>query len=877
MKVPLKWLEDYVPLTLPVAELAERLTLAGLEVSGVRLIGVPPPEGLRVKAEEAGPVWDRDKVVVAQVVAVEKHPNADKLKLPTVDYGQGRTKKMVTGAPNLNVGDRGQKVVLALAGAVLYDGHATPKKLAELRPGAIRGEPSDAMVCSTFELGIDEEHEGIVFLEDDAPVGAPLIDFMGDVVLELEVTPNLARALSMIGVAREVAALTGQALKLPPHDAQASGESIEGKVRVVIEDPKLSARYAAMLLRGVKIGPAPGWMRRRLSYAGMRPINNVVDITNYVMLEWGQPLHAFDYDKLAARAGGKAPAITVRPARPGETLKTLDGVDRKLTPEMLVIADTAGPVALAGVMGGAETEVSGATINVLLESANFDFLNIRRTIKALNLPSEASMRFSRGIHPEVVRPAVGRAAELMRQYAGATVCKGIVDVYPAPLPPQVVELKMSEVRRLLGMELPAAEAARLLRTLDFKVEELGPGVLRVKAPPHRLDIQEGAADLIEDLARLHGYDRLPATLLADRLPPQTGNPALKFEERVKDLLVNLGLQETINYALTTPEREALLGVKPADYVRLLNPISSERVVMRQSVLVSVLDAAAANLRHEADVRLFEIGKVYIPKPDAKLPDEPRRLAVVLCGRRQPDFWGEPNKETGKGEETSPLLDFFDFKGVVEALAADLHLPAPVFRRSSVACLHPGKAAELEAGGRAIGYFGELHPKAAEAFDLAGRAVLVGEFDLEVLQAVTPARHGYTPVPRFPAALRDVAVIVPEATPADRVEAEIRAGGGELLRGARLFDLYRGESIGAGTKSLAYALTYQADDRTLTDKEVDRAHKKIQDRLRHVLKARISAERIKNEVPRTKYEGKSADISRFGFGTLYLALRSWCLA
>ncbi len=834
MKIPLKWLEDYVPLTLPVAELAERLTLAGLEVSGVRLIGVPPPEGLRVKSEEAGPVWDREKIVVAQMLSVEKHPNADKLKLPTVDYGQGRTKKMVTGAPNLNVGDAGQKVILALAGSVLYDGHATPKKLSELKPGNIRGEPSDAMVCSSFELGIDDEHEGIILLEDDAPVGTPLVDFMGDVVLELEVTPNLARALSLIGVAREVAALTGQTLKLPPHAVQATGEPIEGQVRVVIEDPKLSSRYAAVLLRGVKIGPSPGWMQRRLTYAGMRPISNVVDITNYVMLEWGQPLHAFDYDVLRRRAGGKAPTITVRPARTGEILKTLDGVDRKLTPDMLVIADEAGPVALAGVMGGAETEVSNATTNVLLESANFDFLNIRRTIKALNLPSEASMRFSRGIHPELVKPAAERAAELMRQYAGAVVCKGIVDVYPAPPTPQVVELKMSEVRRILGMEVPADEAARVLRTLEFVVERRDGDVLIVSAPPHRLDIQEGPADLIEDLARLHGYDRLPATLLADRLPPQTGNPALEFEERVRDLLVGAGLQETINYALTTPEREELLGVKPAEYVRLLNPISSERVVMRQSVLASVLDAAAANLRHTADVRLFEIGHVYIPRPDARLPEEPRRLAVVLCGRRLPDFWGEADKAPA-------ALDFFDPKGVAEALAGGLHLPSPEYRRSSAACLHPGKAAELVAAGRPIGYFGELHPKTAEAFDLAGRQVLVAEFDLEALQAATPARHGYTPVPRFPAALRDVAVIVPEATPADRVEAEIRAGGGDLLRGVRLFDLYRGESIGPGVKSLAYALTYQADDRTLTDKEVDKAHKKIEDRLKHVLKAQIRGE------------------------------------
>ena len=308
----------------------------------------------------------------------------------------------------------------------------------------------------------------------------------------------------------------------------------------------------------------------------MRPINNIVDVTNYVMLEWGQPLHAFDYDSLKKRAGGKAPTITVRLAQPGEMLKTLDGNDRKLTPEMLVIADEAGPIALAGVMGGAETEVSAATTNILLESANFDFLNIRRTMKALNLPSEASVRFSKGIHPELVRPAAERAAELMRQHAGATVCKGIVDVYPAPLPPRVIELKMSEVRRLLGIDLPIEECARLLKTLEFQVAVVGIDVLHATVPPHRLDIQEGAADLIEDLVRLHGYDRLPATLLADQLPPQATTPPIAFEERVRDLLVDVGLQEVITYSLTTPEREALLGLPVGEYVTLLNPISDER-------------------------------------------------------------------------------------------------------------------------------------------------------------------------------------------------------------------------------------------------------------------------------------------------------------
>jgi phenylalanyl-tRNA synthetase beta chain len=853
MKIPLKWLSDYVPLTLPVAELVERMTLAGLEVSGVRMVGLPPPEGLRVKSDEAGPVWERDKVVIAQVLGVQKHPNADKLKLPTVAYGEGRTKVLVTGAPNIHVGDAGQKVILALSGAVLYDGHATPKKLAELKPSTIRGVPSDAMACSAFELGISDEHEGIILLEDDAPVGMPLADFMGDVVVEVDVLPNMARCLSMIGVAREVAALTGQTLKLPPAGVQAEGlppaappsvgapaqrgdggaaPSIEGQVRVAIEDPNRSARYAAMLLTGVRVGPAPGWMQRRLTYAGMRPINNVVDVTNYVLLEWGQPLHAFDYDALLRRSAGKPPTITVRLARAGETLKTLDNVERKLTPEMLVIADEAGPVALAGIMGGAETEVSPATTRVLLESANFEFLTIRRTMKALNLPSEASMRFSRGIHPEVVRPAAERAAELMRQHAGATVCRGLVDVYPAPLPPCVIDLKTAEVRRILGMNLPQEECARLLRALEFKVEASGPDALRVTAPPHRLDIEAGPADLIEDLVRLYGYDRLPATLLADQLPEQSATKPPPFEERVRDILVACGLQEVITYALTTPEREQPLGVAGGEYVRLLNPVSSERVVMRHSVLTGVLEVAAANLRHTDDVRLFEVGSVYLPRPDAKLPDEPRRLALVLCGRRQPEFWGDP-----QGQARS-ALDFFDLKGVIEALVGDLHLEGVSYRKALPPALHPGRAADLVVGDRAVGAFGELHPKVAAAFGLEGRQVLAGELDLGALQAAVPARHLYAPVPRFPPALRDIAVVVDESVTAERVAAEIRASGGDLLRGVRLFDLYRGESIPAGHKSLAYALTYQADDRTLTDKEVDRAHGRIENRLRHVLHAQI---------------------------------------
>jgi phenylalanyl-tRNA synthetase beta chain len=832
MKVPLSWLREYVDIAIPAPQLIDRMTLAGLEVANVRFVGLPAPENLPVKVEEPGPVWQRDKILVGEVLKVEQHPNADRLTLATVDYGATEPKVVVTGAPNIKVGDSGQKVIVALSGSVLFDGHSEQKVQRELKPTKIRGVPSDAMVCSAYELGISDEHEGIIFLEKDATVGAPLADYMGDVILEIDVLPNMARCLSMIGMAREVAAITGQTLRLPTATLKAEGEPIAGQVKVTIEDAKLCSRYAALLIKEVKIGPGPGWMQRRLTNAGMRPISNLVDITNYVMLEWGQPLHAFDYDVLVKRAGGKPPAITVRSARPNEILATLDGQKRELSPDNLVIADEAGPIALAGIMGGAETEVSNQTKSVLLESANFDFVSIRRTMKAFNLPSEASARFSRGIHPEIVRPAAERAADLMRQYASGAVCLGMVEQYPAPLPPQTIELTMNAVRRLVGMDFPIAEAQRILKSLEFKVDQTGPETLRVTTPPHRLDIQAGAADLIEELVRIHGYDRLPATLLADQLPQQIGNP-LALEERVRDILVDRGLQEIITYALTAPEKEAPLGLPPVEYIRLANPISSERVVMRHSLLAGILDVVAANLRQTNSIRLFEIGSVYLPIAGEKLPAEPRRLAFVMTGPRQGEFWGD-----GVGNP-SPTLDFYDAKGIVEGLFADLHVGGIGYRRSKATYLHPGRAAEVLLNEQVVGQFGQLHPSVAETYQLPGsNDVLLGELDLETILKAVPARYAYTPVPRYPAALRDVAVIVDEPVTGAQVESEIRAAGGDLLRGIRLFDLYRGESIPAGKKSLAYALTYLADERTLTDKEVDKAHKKIEDRLRHVLKAQI---------------------------------------
>lgn len=834
MNIPLSWLREYVSLeAISTAELADRLTLAGLEVAAARVFGLPVPPGLRVKPEDAGIVWARDKVLTAQVLEVSKHPNADKLKLVKLDYGAAEPKTVVTGAPNLAVGDSGQKVILGLAGTLYWDGHATPKKLAELKPKELRGIPNDAMVMSNFELGINEEHEGIILLEPDTPVGVPAQDLLGEVVLTVELTPNLARCYSLIGIAREVAALSGQRLRLPPHTPAAAGPSMAKCVRVSIEDPQMCGRYLAMLIDGVRPGPTPGWMRRRLGYAGMRSIDLIVDITNYVMLEWGQPLHAFDYDKLVARAGGGPVCISVRLAKPGEKLITLDKQERTLSPEHLVIADTQGPIALAGVMGGLETEVGPDTRTVLLESANFDLVRVRRAAREFNLHSEASMRFSKGIHPEIVPLAAGRAAYLLEQLATGTTAADCVDEYPAPVTSAEITLNEAEIRRVLGVSIPLEEASRTLQALEFGVRREG-DTLRVLPPPHRLDIQAGAADLIEELARLRGYDHLPATLLACELPAQRDNPELAREERVRDILVSLGLQEVITYAMTAPQRETLLTgqAEGVDYVRLANPISAERSVMRRELLPGVLEVAAANLRHSDTVRLFELGNVFIPVPGEQLPREPLRLAVVLTGRRSPSYWDDP-----LGQKPA-MLDFFDLKGILEALIDELHLGQVQVQAAKPPHLHPGRAAELLLAGQVVGTLGELHPKTAQAFDLAERAVLVADVDLATLLTQVPARFAAHPVPRFPAALRDIAVIVAEDLPAQRVESEIYAGGGELVAAVRLFDVYRGESIPAGTKSLAYALTYQAADRTLKDAEIDKAHKKIMDRLRHTLQAKI---------------------------------------
>ncbi len=836
MLVPLSWLKEFVEIDIPPEALAERLTLAGLEVGGLRYIGVPQNRipGIRRPASDHL-VWARDKILLGAVREVKPHPNADRLVLALVDYGGPELEQCVTGATNLfpyrDQGPLAQPVWVAFAaeGAEVWDGYADPPARMILKEKTLRGIPNRSMVCSEKELGISDEHEGVILMADSggfAP-GTPLQDVLGDVIFDIELTPNLARCFSVLGVAREVAALLDKPLRQPSYDVVAEGPPIAGQAAIEIREPALNPRFTLALLRDTEIRPSPEWMQRRLKLVGQRPINNIVDVTNYITFEIGQPLHAFDYDKLAARAGGQPPTVITRLPEPGETLETLDGVKRQLEPHNILVCDTAGALSLGGVIGGAETEITPETRNVLLEAANWDFINIRRTMQSQKVITDAGVRFSRGVHPSRALLGVMRGIELMRQTGGGTVAQGVIDAYPLPPQPVVVDLKVSEIRRLLGVDFEPATAAALLRRLEFAVEELGE-TLRVTVPDHRMDISDepvtGQADLIEEIARIYGYDRLPKTMIADEMPEQRANLALENEERARDVLVGLGLHENISYRLVSPEREALLlppgadGLPPERYVRLANPIAADKTVMRQTLLISVLENARANSRHASRQQTFEIGSVYLKRPDAPLPDEPRRLALLITGpRRAPDWASGTDREN---------VDFFDLKGIVEGLLRDLHIGGAEYVPAGHPTFHPGRSARLRVQGVDIGPFGELHPAVAQAFELTAAPVLAAEFDLAALLGFVSGMYPVKALPTTPPVYQDIALVVKEETPAAAVEAVIVKAGGELLRSAALFDVFRGGAVPEGHKSLAYSLVYQADDRTLTDREVAKVHTKI---------------------------------------------------
>jgi phenylalanyl-tRNA synthetase beta chain len=810
------------------------MTLAGLEVETIQYTGLP----------QAELPWDPEKIVVGQIRAVQHHPNADRLVLAEVEYGGSQPEVVVSGPPSL-LPLRGQsdlhlKVAFAQEGAQLWDPYSAEPRIKRLKGTKIRGVVSRAMVCSEKELGISDQHEDIIYLSDDAPVGMPLAEYLGDAVLELDIKGPFGHLQSVFGVAREVAALLDVPLRrdvlqvLERHPAEL--ETAPDFLVLEIPDPDLCPRYSAAFIQGVQVGPSPFWMQVRLRRAGMRPINNIVDITNYVMLELGQPLHAFDHHVLRAKPGEERPAIIVRRARAGEQMPTLDGVTRTFDGETLLITDGQGPVAVAGLMGGLESEVTNATTDVLLESANFDLIGVRRTCRFMGLNTDASQRFGQHVDPELTVKAAARAAHLMADLAGGTVAPVIGDLYPGRQPQRVIDFDPALAARILGVEIPTDEMARILTSLEFEVQPLDDQsskrpVYRVAVPSHRQDVTR-PVDLVEEVGRVWGYDRFPTTIMRDELPPQRANPRLQGAEKVRDLLTGCGLDEVINYSLTTVDDEARLlptGPAPAadGYLHLLNPLSHARTSLRQTLLPGLLATARSNLRFLDRVAIFEIGAVYLPVEGQTLPNEPRRLGIVLTGQREERSWlaGQDRKPTG----------FYDLKGVVEALLDGLGLTG-TFEPKEHPSFHPGRCAQVTVGEAVVGVMGELHPQVRERMDLPEQPVNVLEFDLDELLAPWGSAHTMTPISVHPPVYEDIALLVDETVTAERMEHIIRAAGGRLLRDVRLFDVYRGAPVAEGKKSMAYALTFQSDSKTLQDAQVAKQRQRIVSRLEKELGA-----------------------------------------
>lgn len=819
MKVPLSWLREFVDVELPPRELADRLTMAGVEVESLHSVG----DG-----------WDQ--VYVGYVEAVEQHPNADRLKLARVVAGERRL-TVVTGAPNIA---QGQKVALALVGAELWDGHSAEPQRLKLRASTIRGVPSEGMVCSEKELGLSDEHEGIMELAADAPVGLPLRDYLGDTIFEFEITPNLVHDFSVLGIAREVAALTDRPLHppavppLPAPDGAATGT--DGGPLVVVEDPDLCARYVAVAIEGVRVGPSPEWLQRRLTAAGQRPINNIADVTNYVMLEYGQPQHAFDRDRLA---GGR---IVVRRAGEGERMETLDHTVRTLDDRMLTISDGArNAVGLAGVMGGLSSEIGDETANVLLESANFDLYNTRRTFQTLKLPTDAAVRFGRGLDPTLAWAAAERATQLILDLCPGARVAGVADVYPEPVRERAIDLPHGEIKRLLGVTYPPDQVVAVLGRLGLRAEydagEAEP-TYRVTIPTWRQDLTQ-KADLVEEIIRVIGYETLPTTLPEGRSVVPRRDPLRAFADEVRDILAASGLHEIVAYSLTdepTIDKLAARGTwvtwweghRPQfDSTRLVNTLRSDWAMLRPTLMASALQTLTENLKHRPAARLFEARPIYIPRGVGELPVERLSLSIAAAGER-----------AGRGLHGAAggTLDFFDLKGIVEALVARLRLPRATYAPSDYVAFHPGRAAELRVGGDLIGVFGEAHPRVAANFGIQAERTLLAEFDLEALAAKVLARPALQPVPRFQATVQDFAVVVDEATPVGTVGETILAAAKPLAQSARLFDVYRGEQVPAGKKSLAFEVRFSAPDRALADEELGR----LRDKIAHALGRRLGA-------------------------------------
>lgn len=797
MRVPYSWLREYCDPGMEPAALADRLVMTGTEVERLDRVGPPSADGF----------------VVGKVVKCEKHPKADRLSACMVDTGDGE-RPIVCGAPNVATG---QTVAVALPGARMPNGE-------KLLKAKLRGIPSEGMLLAADELGIGDDHEGIMVLDDGLAAGTPLSEVLplGESVLEIEVTPNRTDCFGVHGVAREVHAITGTPLADDPwaEDAPAEGEGeASDYASVTVDVPELSPRFTARVFTDVTIGPSPLWLQARLAAAGQRPINNVVDITNYVMLLTAQPLHAFDLDKVPDGA------LFVRTAEEGEKMTTLDDVERTFDAETVLVCDKNGPSGIAGIMGGQVSEVSEATTRVLLEVANWNGTNILRTSRLLGLRSEASSRFEKQLHPELCVRAQRIASRLMVELCGAKLVPGTIDVAADAPPPRRLILRAERVEGLLGMFISQADQKTYLERLGFEVQEAGDD-LEVVVPPDRYYDVTREVDLIEEVARVHGIDEhLPTTLPAVGGAVGGLSREQRLRRRAEDALRDLGFDQVVGWSFTDPGEAGRLRIPEDDPrakpVLLANPLSEDQSAMRTLLLGSLLDIAARNTARGTDaLALFESARAYLagkgefagkrPSPFA----EPHRLAGIAVGPLSPRSW------RGGGE----AADFFALKGIVEALAAGLGAEL-AFSPSEEPFLHPARAAAVSVGGAAAGWLGEVHPLVCRTWDLD--AAVAFELDLAPLLAgATIGEESYEDVTTFPAVYQDMAVVVTAATPAAEVRAAVIAGGGELLRAAEVFDLFEGEQLGEDRKSLALNLEFRADDRTLTDEEVNERREAI---------------------------------------------------
>lgn len=801
MNVPYRWLQDLVSIGLTPEQLADRMTLAGLEAENIEHIGAE---------------WD--KVYVGEVMEVSPHPDADRLVLADVDAGEHRL-TVVTGAPNIAAG---QKVALAIAGARLIDGYSDELKYRTLKPGTIRGVRSEGMVCSEKELGISEEHEGILVLDPDAPKGMPLQEYLGDAVIEFEITPNLVHAFSVLGIAREASAIVDAEVREPAL-ADLSGATQDDSM-VRIDAPDLCARYSATIIDNVKVEPSPMWLARRLTAAGLRPVNNLVDVTNYVMLEIGQPLHAFDLTNVA---GGR---IIVRRANDGEQMETLDHTVRTFSSNDLLITDAEKPVAVAGVMGGVNSEVTDDTTSILLESANFDMVSVRHTARNLKLRTDASARFERGLDPELVEQAARRATQLILDLCPGATVRSWADAYPSPVERREVSLPFAKIGKVLGIEIPRETVLDVLTRLGF-VPQISGKTLTVQVPTWRSDVSI-PEDIVEEVARIVGYDALPATLPEGQSTVVIRDPLHLLEREIRETLVASGGYEGRSY-IAVPEREIEQWSSPAaggmvhtvadgGVVRLKNPINAEQPVLRTSIVPALAASVVENLKHESTVRLFEIGHVYIGTGPDTLPNEPTCLALAWAGYRErfDRFHAKPG--------AADLIDFYDVKGAIDAVLERLGLDNVAWEPTQHTALHPGRTARVSVGGEAVGIAGEVRPDVALALGIEEERLVVAELDVNrLLELRQKAGRQVITVDHFLPVEQDFAVIVDKATTSAEVEDALRRNAGPLLTSITLFDIYEGEQIGPDKKSLAWRLRFTAPDRALTDADLGKVRNRIE--------------------------------------------------